>query len=406
MQCNPESAGGGERTPEGGIYVHVPFCRTICPYCDFAVIVDRDRGARVAWREAIAASIGGEAGILRARTVYLGGGTPARLSDEELAGTLEDIRDAFGGDWREATLEANPEDINAGRLKVWRAAGIDRLSVGVQRLDAGHLKRLGRARSAVALRDMPKWVRQWRALGGRLSVDLMYGLPEESPAAFVDELRTVLDWGIDHLSAYALTIEPATPWARAVARGRLAPAEDEVTSACHRAMLGELAARGWDAYEVSNFAAPGRRAVHNAAYWEGRAWLGLGPDAASSLPTAAGPRRFRRPRGFVDWLADPLGRREEEVVDATALVAERLSLGLRSFVGVPAAWLDVWRSAEPDLVTRLESEGAICPGERSGTVVLRPQERLLADEWALRWWTAFDDVSVAAHAPAVATMLE
>lgn len=390
MQCSAHSAATAPRPVHGGLYLHVPFCRTVCPYCDFAVVADRRAAAHDEWLGAVQTSMAAEPEPFAAATVYLGGGTPARLGDERIAGLLASVRGRFGGEWREVTLEANPEDLSTERLARWRAAGVDRLSIGVQRLAPARLKTLGRARSAPHLARLPELLAEWRATGGRSSIDLMYGLPGEDSRAFRDELSTVLDWPVDHLSAYALTVEPRTPWARATARGRLLPADEDVTAACHAVLVDEVAARGWDAYEVSNFAAPGARAVHNAAYWQGRPWLGFGPDAASSLPAGGGTLRFRRARAWADWLAAPAARREVEVVDAVAAIAERLVLGLRSFVGVPAAWLAPWQAAEPTLVGRLLADGDLAPGEEPGTLALRPGPRLLADELALRWWTALD----------------
>lgn len=390
MQCSAEQGDAASPPPGGGIYVHVPFCRTICPYCDFAVVADREPSRHDDWARAVQRSLAAEPARLRAETVYVGGGTPGRLDDRAIAGLLAAVRERCGDGWREVTVEANPEDLDADRLARWRAAGVDRLSVGVQRLTPARLKMLGRARSSPHLTRLPTLLGEWRAAGGRSSIDLIYGLPGEDPAAFRAEVAAVLGWPVDHLSAYALTVEPRTPWARATARGRLLPADDETTAACYAGMLDELSAHGWDAYEVSNFAADGARALHNSGYWQGRPWLGFGPDAASSLPDAGGTLRFRRRRGWDEWLADPVGRCELEVVDAEAAVAERLALGLRSFVGVPQAWLEPWRRTEPDLVARLLGEGDLVAGEQPGTLVLRPSARLLADEWALRWWAALD----------------
>ena len=390
MQCSAHSAAAAPHPVDGGVYLHVPFCRTVCPYCDFAVVADRRAAAHDEWLNAVRASMAAESAPLAAATVYLGGGTPARLGDQHIADLLASVRDRFRGAWREVTIEANPEDLSAERLAHWRAAGIDRLSVGVQRLAPARLKMLGRARSAPHLARLPELLAEWRSAGGQSSIDLMYGLPDEDPAAFRRELAAVLDWPVDHLSAYALTVEPRTPWARATARGRLLPADEDTTAACHAELIDEVARRGWDAYEVSNVAAPGARAVHNSAYWQGRPWLGFGPDAASSLPTPAGTLRFRRVRDWADWLAAPAARCEVEVVDAAAAVAERLALGLRSFVGVPAAWLAPWQAAEPALVGRLLAAGDLGAGEDPGTLALRPSARLLADELALHWWTALD----------------
>lgn len=370
--------------PAGGVYLHVPFCRTICPYCDFAVVQDRDRGAHQAYVDALVGAIDREPTELRLRTVYLGGGTPGRLTPERIARLMEAVRRRFPGTPEEVTLEANPEDVSASRLEAWRRAGIGRLSVGVQRLDDSGLRRLGRARSAPAVAALPELLARWRELGGRASIDLIYGVPGEEVGVFGGQVATVLDWAVDHLSAYALTVEAATPYALAVARGSLVPPDAEVVADCYGRLLDELERRGWWAYEVSNFCRPGHQAVHNTAYWQGRPYLGFGMSAASMLRTSGRRLRFRRPETWSGFLAEPSARVGRECLSPAEEVAEQVLHGLRSDVGVPGSLLEPWRSGPDGVrVRRLLEEGWI--ELRDGRVRMPPRRRLLADEVAAIW---------------------
>jgi oxygen-independent coproporphyrinogen-3 oxidase len=389
MLDGQQSTGSRDRETgvAGGVYLHVPFCRTICPYCDFAVVRDRDPADHGIYLRALLASIAAEEAELSLRTIYLGGGTPARLDPALLAELIDAVQRRFAGAARELTLEANPEDLSAARLEAWRRAGIDRLSVGVQRLDSAGLRRLGRARSRTAIERLPRLLGRWRDAGGRRSVDLLYGVPAEQVVQFGEQMRTVLDWPIDHLSAYALTVEPGTPYARAVARGRLVPADGDVVADCYDTLLDAIAARGWHAYEVSNFCRPGAGARHNTAYWEGRPYLGFGLAASSMLVADGRRRRFRRPSEWSAYVASPERREEIEVLTATEQMAEEILHGLRSDVGVPRRYLDRWlRGEDAARPERLLAEGCLrTDGDR---VRLVPRRRLIADEIAAVWLAA------------------
>ncbi|HEX5003877.1 MAG TPA: radical SAM family heme chaperone HemW, partial [Gemmatimonadales bacterium] len=326
------------------LYVHVPFCARRCSYCDFSIAVRRDvpsrryadavlqewRGAQgdPGWRESPALD-----------TVYFGGGTPSRLDPASLAAILEGLRaerpiapDA------EITLEANPDDVTPEAADRWRAAGIARASLGVQSFAPGVLAWMHRTHSAAQARGA---VAVLRAAGFEdLSIDLIYGLPPELRRDWEADLEEAFALEPDHLSCYGLTVEAHTPLGHWTARGQ-SGAVDEVQYADEFLQFSAaLAARGWDHYEVSNAARPGRRARHNSGYWTGAPYIGLGPSAHSAT---AGERRWNI-REYAAW---DLALREDrptvegrERLAAAQLRIEALYLGLRTAAGVAAGLLE------------------------------------------------------------------
>lgn len=316
--------------PLAGLYIHVPFCASKCPYCGFYSVTDRALAGRFV--EAVAA----EAAMRRERfgpfdTLYVGGGTPSVLD----AGALARLR-ALAGEVAEATVEANPGDLDRARLAEIRAAGFDRLSLGVQSLDDRDLAALGRrhtaAHAARAFEDA-------RAAGfTNVGIDLIRGVPGQSPAAFMAVLDSAVALGPDHVSVYDLTIEDGTPFARRRCDGTLAMPEEDEAADLFLATSARLSAAGYEHYEVSNFARGSAfRALHNARYWSRGPYLGLGPSAHSF----DGRRRWWNPRSVTDWLAaidagrDP-AEGEETLTDEQARI-EAIQLGLRTSDGVDAS---------------------------------------------------------------------
>ncbi len=347
------------------LYLHVPFCPTICPYCDFHV-VRRGPGLVERYLERLEA----EAAELFNRrpgplaTLYLGGGTPSYLRDRELARLYAALPWTLAPG-AEVTLEANPGTLTPARLERLRALGVNRLSLGVQSFQDPVLARLGRAHKGQgALRA----VEEALEAGFRVSVDLILGLPGQDVKA---DLETAAALGVGHVSAYTLQVEPGTPFALA----GLEPDPDREAEAfaAARAVLGRA---GMVRYEVSNFARPGEEARHNLAYWRMLEWGGLGPAASAHFLTPAGPgvaeRRTNPP--LPRWAAgEPPAR---ETIAPLEHVKEGLMMGLRLREGVDLAALarqsglaGLDRALSP-AVGRLEAEGLI---ERAG-VRLRPNQ--------------------------------
>ena len=316
------------------LYVHVPFCCSRCRYCAFvSSVYDPARAERYL------AAIGREAALSSASqprsfdTAYLGGGTPTALPVESLRRLLrippiaEALRSAG-----ERTVEANPGTLDGEKLAVLRAAGFERLSLGAQSFDDAELALLGRSHRA---EEIGRAVELARAGGfGNLSLDLIFGLPGQSPAKFFRSLDAALGLAPEHLSLYGLTYEPGTELAGEIEAGRLAPCTEEAEREMYLGARERLAAAGYEHYEVANFALPGRRCRHNLNYWQGGEYLGLGAGAFSYQ---AGERRGNvgDPEEYCRRLeagADPVDFRER--LEPEKRAREALMLGLRMREGV------------------------------------------------------------------------
>jgi oxygen-independent coproporphyrinogen-3 oxidase len=330
----------GPRGPRLGLYVHCPYCRAKCPYCDFNVAIHRqDRLAPfvAALRAELARYAGLPwAGRVPAVSLFLGGGTPSLLPPDAVAALVVGARRGLGltAD-AEVTLEANPDGLDAARLRAFREAGVTRLSLGIQSLDDGVLRRLGRTHTAAGARMAYEAA---RAAGfANVSVDLLYGCPGQDLPGWTRTLDEALAWGPEHLSAYALTLEPRTPFGRRPPPGL--PDED-LQVAQFEVLLDRARRAGLERYEVSNFARPGFRSRHNLLYWRREDYLGLGPGAHGAL----GPLRYANERSEPRWRAAVLAGRwpveRWERLTPRQVAGERLVLGLRLAEGVPRAWID------------------------------------------------------------------
>ncbi|MBV9996816.1 MAG: radical SAM family heme chaperone HemW [Caulobacteraceae bacterium] len=326
------------------LYVHWPFCARVCPYCDFNVVRDRGRAAAEALAAAIGADLSGQAARLgprRLTSIFFGGGTPSLMEPEQAAAIIEAARASFApSPALEVTLEANPTDAESGRFAALAAAGVSRLSLGVQSLDDEALAFLGRNHDAAAAR---RAARAARAAFPRLSIDLIYALPGQDARSWRADLGDALELGPEHVSAYQLTIEAGTAFERAVARGRWSPSDPDLAAELYEATDETLSAAGFEAYEVSNHArSPAARSAHNLTYWRGGDWLGVGPGAHGRITDAAGERWATRAEpahaAYVRRVAETgcgLSTRDRLTPEEAAL--ERLMMGLRTLEGVEVA---------------------------------------------------------------------
>lgn len=350
------------------VYIHVPFCARRCSYCDFSIAVRRtvpvDEYLRALDAE-LSIRFGGDSPV-EVDTIYFGGGTPSRLGGEGLARAVEIVTQRFvpvrGA---EVTAEANPEDIVASSVAAWRDAGINRLSLGAQSFDDAALQWMHRTHDSDAI---GRAVRSARDAGiTNLSLDLIFALPASLRRDFPRDVQRLLALEPDHVSLYGLTIEPATPLGRWVARGTTLEQPEEGYEADYLAAHRLLASAGYEHYEVSNFARPGRRAIHNSAYWSGVPYVGVGPAAHGF----DGVSRRWNARGYADWrdraisAADPIEGDEE--LSAENRLAEAVYLGLRSDAGLPASpgdsrlvgpWIEAgWMTRSGDDRLRCTAEG-------------------------------------------------
>ena len=366
------------RGEAAGLYVHVPFCTGKCAYCDFFSVTDPVRTD--AWADALLR----EASLLGPRfgpfdTLYLGGGTPSLLDPHTLERVIEGLRRSvrFLPD-TEVTLEVNPEDVVPDRLSACVGMGVNRVSMGIQSLDDGALRFLGRRHSAAQAR---------RALDRLLdagfrtvSVDLIYGIPGQGPEPWLRSLSAVLEQSPQHLSCYELTVSPGTPLGRRVASGRVTmPAEHE-TAALFLDTSRFLQARGLVHYEISNFARPGHESRHNRKYWRRAPYLGLGPGAHSFLPPVRwwNPSCLDRWTGALERGRPPAEGRERLTPEQEIL--ERLWLGFRTREGVAADLLDGLTGADR-IAGELERSGLVT--RRGLSLVPTTQGFLVSDSLPL-----------------------
>ena len=328
-----------------GVYVHFPYCGSRCPYCDFAVAVRpqiphdeyadgvlSELGARSPWWKGGSQS--------RLASVYFGGGTPGLWRPDALGRVLAGARQAFANSVEpEITVEANPGDLESTTLRDLRALGVNRLSFGAQAFQDRLLRRIGRRHEATAI---PRAFQAARAAGfDNLCADLMFGLPDQTMEDWRASLAALCVLAPEHITAYALTVEPGTRFGALERAGRLDRPEDDHVAAMYTTCHDTLTAAGYEHYEISSYARPRRRSMHNSLYWTMGAYLGLGVSASSFRPLASGEGwRFSNPRSVGAYLravhafAGAVPPAEVELRSPAQLEDEALWLGLRMSDGV------------------------------------------------------------------------
>ncbi|MCW0235966.1 MAG: radical SAM family heme chaperone HemW [Ferrovibrio sp.] len=360
-----------------GLYVHWPFCVSKCPYCDFNSHV-RERVDAARWQQAYLIEMAhyAAAGVGQGETitsVFFGGGTPSLMPPATAAAIL----DAAGRHWHfaddvEITLEANPNSAEAGKFAAFAAAGINRLSIGVQSFDAEVLKFLGRAHDAGEAR---RAIEAAAKAVPRYSFDLIYARPGQTAQSWRAELQDALSLAGDHLSLYTLTIEPNTGFAGAVARGVLQPMPSDDQAALYDLTQGILGQAGMPAYEISNHAKPGGESRHNLVYWRSGSYLGLGPGAHMRLQQPGGWQAMQNRRKPEAWLeqveSDSHGRESATPVSNAERAEEALMMGLRLAEGV---YTGNFRAATGlDLEVFVPAERS-APLEAAGLLVRNPDK--------------------------------
>ncbi|KPK14865.1 MAG: hypothetical protein AMJ62_11500 [Myxococcales bacterium SG8_38] len=365
------------------VYVHFPWCARKCPYCDFATEpIRKQLLPHEAYADALKRELGLRAADLRGRklvSVFFGGGTPSLWAPGALGRVLTAIRHAFEevADDLEVTVECNPSSLDRRGAAALREAGVDRLSIGVQSLRDHHLRFLGRlhdrAQAIGALRDaiaeMP-----------RVSADLMFGMPEQTPEELGEDIHRVVDTGVRHVSAYALTIEEKTMFGSLHRAGKLQVASEERYAELFEHAEARFCELGWGHYEVSNYAAPGEESRHNLHYWRGGAYVGLGAGAVGCLDE--GPGRARR------WRNDPNPQRylcggtletEVETLGPEEIIRESLMLGLRTVEGMDLEATRQRAASDPEEGRERAIQGALETGRlvRSGRWLRVPQPHWL-----------------------------
>lgn len=378
------------------MYVHFPWCLKKCPYCDFlSVASPRDRIPHRGYADAVLRELEARLVLLpadyRLETVFFGGGTPSLWQSAELGRVLAALLAAFEGRSApdvEITVECNPTSLDLDKARELGAQGVNRISLGVQGLDAERLQFLGR------LHDPQGGLEAARAALAspvpRVSVDFIFGVDGQTPEQAASEARTLAALGTTHVSAYALTIEPGTEFGARAKKGRLPLLEESLVADSFLAVDAALTGAGFDHYEISNFAREGQVSRHNLGYWRGRDYLGLGTGAWGTVTLPSGRVRYRNSpspeRYQASSFASPFGSdvcAVLEPLDAETSLRERIMLGLRLAEGfdltAAAAELgvDALPTARARALDKLERRGQI---ERRGSRLVLPKSQwLLAD---------------------------
>src|SRR5665213_315379 len=368
--------------PPLAIYIHWPFCRSKCPYCDFNSHV-RERIDVDAWTSALLADLDRQAELApghEVASIFFGGGTPSLMPPETAAALIERVKQHWPAARKlEITLEANPNSAESRRFAAFAAAGINRLSLGVQALDPAALKFLGRGHDrteAVAAITMSQ------KLFPRTSFDLIYARPGQSLAAWADELDEALAFAGEHLSLYQLTIEPGTAFHTRAAKGELVLPDENVSAAMLELTQERLATHGLPAYEVSNHARPGAESRHNLAYWRYEDYLGIGPGAHGRI-TRGGVKYATRQRRLPEaWLRRPEFE-EMTAIRRESAVEEMVMMGLRLVEGVPRVRLEAVGDCTVEALfgaglRRLIEGGFVALDERRLTATAAGRQRLNA----------------------------
>jgi oxygen-independent coproporphyrinogen-3 oxidase len=365
-----------ETTELRHLYVHIPFCPKVCPYCSFYK-ESSDRNKTQAFLDSVLLELDRRLETVsscRIETIFFGGGTPSALSVKQLEFLLSGLRQRLDltrlGEW---TLEMNPATVSLEKAQMLRDFGVNRVSMGVQSWDPELLNRLGRVHSAPQAEHSYDVLRQ--AGFANLNLDLIFGIPGQSVETWERSLQKTIGLAPEHISAYCLTYEEDTEFFRRHQRGEL-PQDTEQDARLYELTMSALESGGYRQYEISNYAKPGLECQHNLAYWLGRDYLGLGPSAFSTI----GPRRWQNTPDtsrYIEQLrlgVEPIHFKEE--ISGRIRNAETIAFGLRTSVGVPGSAMKGW-SSELDA---LRNEGYL--EEKNTHVRLTAKGRMVADSIA------------------------
>ena len=400
-----------ERYDDGavGVYLHLPFCDRICPYCDFAVVAARPlepavEARYVAGLQRELAARRADFGKRALASVYFGGGTPSLFRPESIRTLVEAVHDAFPSRAEvETTLELNPSTLTQAHLPGLREAGVNRRSIGLLSFDDEQLKRLGRAHRAPVARST---LRAARAAGfDNLSIDLIFAGPRQTVADLDRDLDELLEWSPEHVSTYELTFEPGTPFGKALATGRMEACDEDRAADMIGLIETRLEGAGFERYEISSYARPGRRSNHNARYWQRQAVLGLGLGAHSTearSPDQPHGARRANPRGLVEWQvgleANAATVGEVELLPVEIARGEAVFLALRQREGLDAGRFEAEFGGLPRVFFERAIEAAVARGwlleEPQGGLRLSATGRLMADSVAAEFVTAEADEGI------------
>jgi oxygen-independent coproporphyrinogen-3 oxidase len=362
-----------------GIYIHIPFCKQACSYCNFYFTTSAGNKPRLI--EALLREIELSKAYLNGETIetlYIGGGTPSLLSGDELTVIIRKLERHYSfSKLQEFTLEANPDDLSAEKireLKDLRAAGLNRLSVGIQSFSNEDLRYMNRAHNAAEAMDSIKRLQD--AGFENLTIDLIYGTPTLSDGQWEKNLETAFKLNIPHISSYALTLEPKTLLHKKINRGEARPLDEEQAATQFKMLMQQMKANGYEQYEISNFAKPGRYAIHNSNYWLGRKYLGLGPSAHSYNGNS---RRWNVANNvnYINGLMAGAMNYEEEILSESQKVNEWIMTSLRTQWGL--SFSHVSPVIAGSLTEQLKTVNPLFYIYKAGILTLTEDGKLFAD---------------------------
>ena len=365
-----------------GIYIHIPFCRRACHYCDFHF------STNIRQMEALVKALMGEVelrshylGSEPIQTIYFGGGTPSLLPSTSIGELLNSIQDHFNvSASAEITLEANPEDLSPQKLRELKALGINRLSLGTQSFIAEELVWMNRMHTPTQAIDS---IREAQSVGfDNISIDLIFGLPEQTLQQWELNLNTALGLDIQHISSYGLTVEGKTKLHHSIRKGTQKPPEESIAEACFRMNMEVFPANGFEHYEISNFAKDGFISKHNSAYWQNANYLGLGPSAHSFNGTQR-HWNVRSNAGYTRGIASSNAAVESEELTLHNRINEHIMTGLRCKWGINREYLQgIDAQAWERIAVAIPKLGSHYFEMDNDRVTLSNEGKLLADKLA------------------------
>ena len=359
-----------------GIYIHIPFCRQACHYCNFHF------STSLRYKNELVAALLKETADRKdyiqgdeVETIYFGGGTPSLLPAEDISSLANIFRNLFkitaDAEW---TLEANPDDITEEKLLQWKASGINRLSIGVQSFFEEDLAWMNRAHTASQAIHNLQLAREHF---DNISIDLIYGTPQMTASKWESNIKQAINLQIPHLSCYALTVEPKTPLFKMIEEHRSPNTDPEKQSEQFMVLMHRLEAAGLEHYEISNFAKPGFRSRHNSSYWQGKKYLGLGPSA-HSFDGVSRQWNVANNSRYIDAVNNSIMAYEKEILTSTQKINEHIMIALRTMEGIALDKFDDSARNQLKISSRKFIENGLLV-EINNSLVLTKEGKLLAD---------------------------
>lgn len=372
-----------------GIYIHIPFCKQACYYCNFhfstsLALKDEIVNSLISEIHIRGNSHEEEIAIISKEeiieTIYFGGGTPSMLNTKEILQILSAIDEQYTvADNAEITLEANPDDINLEKLRQWRSIGINRLSIGIQSFRENDLKWMNRAHDATQAIECISLARQ--AEFDNFSIDLIFGIPGLSNADWENNVRTVIELEVPHVAGYALTVEPKTALQKMIALKKKENVNSDEQAAQYMILMQMMQNAGYEHYEISNFAKPGYRSQHNSSYWQGKKYIGIGPSAHSFN----GKMRMWNKANNIYYHRSVLQKIipfEKEILSISGQLDEYIMISLRTIEGMSLSYIEAHFSKEDRVRIEQILLSQLIPGQfiqKEDHIILTREGKLLAD---------------------------